>query len=380
MTKSLVFLAAGALALTACTSQDEVNSVLTSKNNVIKFENVVNKHSRADITTEGLEHFYVFGFYTMPGNDQLAHQVFYNTPVNKVDGAWDYSSGYGERYWIPGAKYYFYAYSCNNTKINQDVYTTTDFSMNMKDGISATDRVLEIDGYICNNDHQHDLIFASNTGATEGNAFAGIEGLEKDNSSVALQFSHILSKVKAKFTTKFPTEYEIVISDLTIESINDQGDYDPIKGWHNYKLASKPLSMLEENKTLMINNELVGEEGNKKQKSVETDQYYVLPYTGKGLGAEGADMTYALQFTIDVYIGTDRVNKVMSKTLTGEFTPAWGEGYQYVYNVDINGTTTNMQVISFTTTVDEFGTPEDSENDITEFVVKDNGVGKPNNE
>lgn len=375
MTKSLVFLAAGALALTACTSQDEVNSVLTSKNNVIKFENVVNKHSRADITTEDLTHFNVFGFYTMPGNDKIAHQVFYNTDVNWVKGAWDYSTGYGERYWIPGAKYYFYAYSCNNTIISDEIVTEIGYKMDMQDGINATDRVLEIDNYVCNNDHQHDLIFASNN--------SGILGHESGNPNVALQFSHILSKVKAKFTTKFPKEYQIEISNVTINSINDQGDYDPVQGWFNHSqtVDDQTLTMLGGTNTLTLQNKMVvDDEGNEKPMSVATGQYYVIPTKGKNTKVEDIKMTYALQFTIDVYIGTDRVNKVMSKTLTGEFTPAWGEGYQYVYNVDINGTTTNMQVISFTTTVDEFGTPEDSENDITEFVVKDNGVGKPNNE
>lgn len=369
MEKRFLIIAAGALALTACTSEGVINDVEQSSHNVIKFENVVNKHSRADITNDDLTHFNVFGFYTMPGNDQIAHRVFYDTDVDKTVDGWDYTTGYGERYWIPGAKYYFYAYSCNNTQIDSEVVTGIKYQLEMGEGIDADERVLEIDNYICNDNHQHDLIFAKNN--------QGILGAESGNLPVSLQFSHILSKVKAKFTTKFPNEYQIVISDVTIQSINDQGDYNHVKGWFNHAqtVEGQALTMLSGANTLMIKNDMIGEGDNKKQMSVETAQYYVIPFIGQGEGvAEENAEKYALRFTIDVYIDTDRVNKVMSKTLTGEFIPAWKEGFQYVYNVDINGTTTNMQVISFTTSVDEFGTPENSENDITKFEVKDNGV------
>ncbi|MDE7153183.1 MAG: fimbrillin family protein [Muribaculaceae bacterium] len=359
MRKSLIYLAVGALALTACTSEDVVNNVGTSSRNAIKFNNVVNKHSRGtDITTDGLNQFQVFGFYTMPGNAQHAHQVFDNTTVKKVGTIWDYASeGIGERYWIPGAHYYFYAYSCDNKAISDAIVSDIKYVLDMDGEKDASSRVLEIQDYVCDDTHQHDLIFASNAD--------GIVGKETGNQDVALEFSHILSKVRASFTTKFPSEYEIEISDITIQDIRNKGNYDPINKWH--AVAGKTnLTILGDDNSIMVKNALDGE----KQMSTTTDQFYVIP-NGKDDPAEG--VTVALKFTIDVYIGQDRTEKVMSKTLVGEFTPNWQDGYQYVYNVDINGNTTNMQVISFTTSVNEFGTPETSE-EIKEFEVTNNAI------
>lgn len=351
MAKNLVYLAVGALTLTACTSEDVIDDVKTSSKNVIKFENVVNKPSRADLTSDNLEHFNVFGFYTMPGNDQHAHQVFFNTEVNKQSGAWTYAGG--ERYWVPGAKYYFYAYSCDNKGISDAMSNGISYSLDMDGDKDASDRVLEIKNYVCDNVHQHDLVFATNN--------TGILGLEESNPNVALQFKHILSKIKAKFTTKFPTEYEIVISDLSVENICDKGNYDPVSKWHSVVKTDDAKALVLP--TAADVEFMVKNTGETTPMAIATNPVYVIPNNTE----------VALKFTIDVYIGNDRTEKVMSKTLTGKFTPSWQEGFQYVYNVSIDGTTTKMDVIVFTTGVDEFG----NETDVTEptdFEVTNNLV------
>lgn len=368
MTKRFIYLAVGALALTACTSQEEVDNVLTSKSNVIKFENVVNKHSRADITTGDLSEFNVFGFYTLPGNENLAHKVFDNVAVEKTgENNWDYSAEAGERYWVPGAKYYFYAYSCQNLKIDETIYPTT-YTLDVDGEKAASARVLTINDYVCNNAHQHDLIFASHT---------DIEAKESGNDNVSLEFSHILSKVKTKFTTKFPAEYTIVISDITIQGYKDKGSYTPGTGWTGLTQSEEGLylALSGESNTLVVYNAKDGEGETQKQMSEETGYYYVIP-------AEEGE--YALKFTIDVYLKSDTnlENKIMSKTLTGNFKPSWEPGFQYVYNVELNGSTTNMQVISFTTSVSDFKDAEgiiiDGGEGQIEFVVTDNGVGDNN--
>lgn len=359
MAKRLIYLAAAAFALTACTSEDVIDDVKTAKNNVIKFENVVNKPSRADITSETLSHFNVFGFYTMPGNDQKAHQVFYNIDVDKkvVDGetTWDYESKYGERYWVPGAKYYFYAYSCDNKIISEDMSHGINYTFDMDGEKDANDRVLGIQNYVCDNVHQHDLVFATNNTGIIGQDYG-------NNTNVALQFKHILSKVKAQFTTEFPDEYQIVISDLSIVDICDKGNYDYNSKWHDVGKTddAKALVLPVPAGEFMVKNT-----GAEDPMSIATNPVYVIPNNSE----------VALQFTIDVYIGADRTEKVMSKTLTGKFTPTWQEGYQYVYNVVINGTTTQMDVIVFTTTVDEFGNADITDQPgPTKFDVTNNPV------
>ncbi|MDE6308863.1 MAG: fimbrillin family protein, partial [Muribaculaceae bacterium] len=68
MKKHFFYLAAGAFALTACTSEDVIDDVQTTRN-PIQFENVVNKMTRAtDLNTSNFKQFNVFGFYTVPGN------------------------------------------------------------------------------------------------------------------------------------------------------------------------------------------------------------------------------------------------------------------------------------------------------------------------
>lgn len=385
MAKRLIYLAVGALALTACTSEEVIDDVKTSSNNVIKFKNVVTKPTRADISTETLSHFNVFGFYTMPGNDKNAHQVFYNVDVDKTEeGAWDYETKYGERYWVPGAKYYFYAYSCDNKIISDAMSHGIDYDLNMNDGIDADQRVLEIQNYVCDNKHQHDLVFASNNSGLEGKDYG-------ENVEVSLQFNHLLSKVKAKFTTEFPTEYEIVISDLKIVDICDKGNYDPVSKWHEVGKSDNAEDLIlptytfdeEGNPIDTEGNPIeVDEEGNPKVEfmiknsgtedpmSISTLPVYVIPNNSE----------VALQFTIDAYIGSDRTQKVLSKTLVGKFTPTWQAGWQYVYNIVINGTTTKMEVIVFKTSVNEFGeeTEITDEPEPTEFEVTNNPIKNEN--
>lgn len=377
MAKRLLFIAAGALALTACTSEDVVKDATKSRN-LIQFENVVNKHLRGqDITSDELVHFNVFGFYTLPGKDDLAHQVFYNIPVDRTDNTqpWTYTVG-GERYWVPGAKYYFYAYSCNNSVIDKDKYADINYTLDMSDGKPASERVLKILNYTCDDTHQHDLIFASNTGENYG----GILGQETGkNTEVALQFSHILSKVKTRFTTKFPTEYDIVIRDMSFQNVPNKGDFDPVNKWTGVTRsgANPCVTLLAGDNSIMINNEVV----NDKQKSVDSPHGYVIP-RGSDDTANAILKDVKLTFTIDVYLNTDtkRENKILSKTLTAIFTPVWNPAYTYIYNIDLNGKTTNMEVIAFTTTVDEFGEEiqdiNGSEEDPFTFTVTDNDVTK----
>lgn len=180
MRKHLLFLAAGALALTACTSE-EILDETTSSRNVIKFENAVNKHTRADLTSSTLNHFNVFGFYTKAatgGEGEVTDLVFYNTPVKFVDSTtgWVYydknTDQTFQRHWTDGAKYYFYAYSCGNQDISEETSYGIGYNMDM------ANRKFEILNYQCDDNHQHDLVFAYKN---------GIDPLT-NNASVSLQF------------------------------------------------------------------------------------------------------------------------------------------------------------------------------------------------
>lgn len=342
MAKNLFFLAAGALALTACTSQDVIEDVAKSRN-AIQFENVVSKPTRAvsDLTNATLEQFKVFGFYTMPDNAMHAHALFNDARVWKDGSLWTY--GDNLKYWVDGATYYFYAYSCDNaSKLSEGL---GDFSVDMDDkdgdGKPASDRVLKITDYICDNTHQHDLIFASNTGYV---------GKANMNDDVAFEFKHILTKLQAKFTSKFGSEYTVVIKNVRVENVCNEADYDFTSGWNQQvRKAGTPLvyllnttgSGIETAETpVSVKNE-VDAEGN--QVAVATESAYTIPMDYTTV----TDSNVYLIFDVDVMYGD---NRVISKTLKATFQPSWKEGYSYIYNVEISPEALKLGAITFTVT------------------------------
>lgn len=352
MAKRLFLLVAGALALTACTNEEVIDDVAASRN-VIKFENAVNKLSRAkDLTNTTLEQFNVYGFYTMPNNPNHANEVFTNEAVTKDGGLWKYTN---IRYWLPDATYYFYAYSCGsvselNTTFGEFKLDTSNDANDGK-GKPATERTLEIDNYISDHSHQHDLIFASSTVIAETTT----------NSPVSFTFQHILSKLQAKFSSKFSDEYTVVISNVQVDNIRNQGDYDftfksTDNGWKNQvRKAGQPYVYLLNTK---------GEglaEGEIKDNAISvtskdagpaiSNTAYVLPYK-----YEVEDVT--ISFDVKVMFGDDQVypspnSSGTSETIrlaTNKFAPKWEEGFSYIYNIAIGPDDLKLNKISFSVT------------------------------
>lgn len=346
MAKRLLLLAAGAIALTACTSEDVVEDVAASRN-IIKFDNVVNKHSRAveDLILNNLNKFYVFGFYTMPENDNHAHAIFNNEEVKKEGSGWSYGNNY--RYWVPGATYYFYAYSCGSvSKLSEDY---GDFSVDMDDegtgnGKPATARVLEIDNYLCDYTHQHDLIFAASTPYKAGDGV---------NSDVSFTFNHILSKLTAKFTSSFSKEYTLVIENVRIENICNQGDYKFTSGWTNvHRKSGTPIVYLQNTTgtgikkpeaSLDVKNETVTIDDKTVQAFVTTQSAYVIPH--KYADNDSGKKDVYLKFTVKLMYGNDFV---VSKGLTATFQPEWKDGYSYIYNINVDPEDLKLGKVNFT--------------------------------
>lgn len=341
MKRSLFYFAASALMLSACTSEDVVDDVTVARN-TIRFETVVNKPSRAvDLTMQNLMQFKVYGFYTMPDNAQKAHAVFNNVSVNNDGkGNWSYDAS-DARYWVDGATYYFYAYSCGNTEELDSSYGEFKLDMNDaadSDGKDVSSRDMEIDNYVCDSSHQHDLIFASNTGFTAPTGY---------NESVTLSFKHVLSKLRASFTSKFQPEYDVVIKNVSVRNIRNEGDYKFSTGWANVTRTegSSPLVYLldttkekDADAPITVINKKIGD----NQMSMMTNTAYVIPceYQAKDVN---------LYFEIDVMYGKDYVIK--NKALTATFQPNWKEGFSYMYNIEVSPENINMKQIEFTVSV-----------------------------
>lgn len=353
MKKNLFYFALGALALTACTSEDVVTPQKSSRN-VIGFENVANKFSRSaeDLTKKTLTKFHVFGFYTTPDNNLKAVEVFNNTPVTNISDSWDYVTEAGEyRYWVPNGHYYFYAYSCGSVSKLDSAFG--EFKMDMADGKTPAERVLKIENYLCDATHQHDLVYASNTGATNDDIWAGIIGKTTGNDFVSLQFEHLLSKVTAKFTNKFPAGYTAEISNVTISGINNIADYNQIDGWHKqgrsggaepgvFLLYTNPNDETADAPIAAATGE-----------SVSSESAYVIPFapTDEEVAADPSQLA-TIKFTLTVYNGEEQI---MVKELKGQFKPTWEKGYSYLYSVELSGSTSGLEVIAFTVTTDREG-------------------------
>lgn len=352
MKRKFFYLAAGALVLTGCASEDVVEDVKQDKN-VISFENVVNKHSRAedlDLSYAKLKQFNVYGFYTTPDNDRIAVEVFKNVPVKRqADATWSYTfeGGSEKQYWIPRAKYYFFAYSCGaDAELNGgEGY----FEMDMQDDISASNRVLKLYNYVCDATHQHDLIYADATGESWG----GIEGKTTGNEPVSFQFKHLLTKVQAQFTSKFTPDYTLEVSDVSFENIRNIGNYTPgADGWQDQGRteSGEPHVFLlnTDDPAVMPVSTVNG------QDPAVTNCAYVIPcaYSGQDATEETESTWVYLKFTLTLY---NKNQKVAVKELTGKFNPNWKTGYSYLYNIQVSGDDANFNAISFTTATDANG-------------------------
>ncbi len=329
MKGNLFFFALGALALTACTSEDVVEHSEKSLN-VIGFENVADKFTKADLTFNTLEQFNVFGFYTTDDAPSQAVEVFKNVSVTRNDAYdWNYKDDLGRfEYWIPGANYYFYAYSCGSTtKLDKDDanHNQGSFSINMDDDLAVNARVLTLNNYICDATHQHDLVYASNTGENG----AGIKGLETNNQKVALQFHHLLSKVTTEFTNNFRDGYSAKVSNVRIVNLMTVGNYDPREGagWTGQSLGANPVVNLSTAPLSM----------DKYEDKIPSPSVYVLPNAySKSEDDENPSYIY-LKF--DLTLTNSKGVAVSTKTMTGKFSPSWAAGYiimtLLINNVDL---------------------------------------------
>ena len=169
MTKKLLFAATAALAISSCT-QVEVDEVAATQKEPIRFEQFINKATRADdVTTATLTEFYVLGKkYTSDGQSEDI-----NITVTKSGSGWTCDPVV---YWEEGAKYCFAAtnYSTGVT------FSGTETDYQLQSG--------EIDGYSARN---NDMVVAICPNAIEGKATG--------NSPISLNFKHALAKVQVTF-------------------------------------------------------------------------------------------------------------------------------------------------------------------------------------
>lgn len=328
MKKHLFPLAFCALAVVSCTSSDVLDEGIQT--NAIGFESTLSKPSRAiddpivdgDLTNATLDNIFVYGYYTAANQSGTPVQVFDGTPIRKQGSNWVYDH---TRYWVPEAKYYFYAYSCADIALNNTFGTPT------LDLVNDPNRLLRFTGYVCDDHHQHDLIYAYSEGITGKKPIEG--GYAND--PVHFDFKHVLTKVNAVFSSEFDSDYEVKITNIQIVNIRNQGDFNPKANneylWDNVDRKEKNAKIV-----LANSGDKVAIKG---KQTVTTGTSYVIPYNYSNGDVQ-------LNFSIEV-VDTKTHETVLSRNLTGSWSPNWKSGYSYTYNIKITGTAANLEEIRF---------------------------------
>ncbi|MDE6300139.1 MAG: fimbrillin family protein [Muribaculaceae bacterium] len=337
MKKHLFLLALGAAALTGCTSSEVLDEGIQS--NAIGFSNVVNKPSRAvsgDLTNTSFDNFLVYGYYIKPGMTTPI-QIFNGVPVQKKkdDGVekWVYSEG-GTRYWVPGCTYYFYAYSCADVALTSGKGNP---SFSLFDGTNPTvdDRALTLQQYLCDSEHQHDLVTAENE---------NIVALESGNHEVSLPFRHALCKVKAVFTTDFPVGYKVYVSNVSVSSFYNKADYNVgTNTWSNYTAnTNNPayVSLSFGSATNFVEN--------KPGSELSTSEAFLIPKNYDTKNSENVKLHFTITVAkVDNINGQVVENNVLQRNIVGTWSPQWTGGNIYKYNVVISGSSAGIEPIVF---------------------------------
>lgn len=207
MKKSFLMLGVAAMALASCTNDEVLN---VAENRAIGFDAFVGKPTKADITNESIDKFYVYGGY-----DSDLDNVFNNVTVSLKEGKWQYDN---TQYWSPDKNYTFQGYAPETGTA------------------SASTKGVNFTGFVANG--ETDLL-VSEVKSVEANTAIS------SSTAIQLSFRHVLSKIKFKFTTDLEN-VNITITDLKVNALPNKGDYTnngttgewETKEGGNYTLAS----------------------------------------------------------------------------------------------------------------------------------------------
>ncbi len=341
--KQYLFLAAlSGLALVSCTQVDDVPEV--SEYNAIGFENVVGKNTRAvtgDMTVNNFDLFSVTGYYTQEGKENNPVKVFDEQIVekNNSDSKWYYSP---VQHWIPGSTYYFYAYSCADVKLEESgQFGTTLLDLNQS---ASEDRALEIQNFVCNDLHQHDLIVAKNE---------KMVGMEKTadltvTRNVAFKFEHALSKINAVFTSKFPVGYDLTVSDVKIVNYYDKADFDfdPMNWKNRAQTAPSQSIALDITKGQDVTSMAADP---KNTTSVTTGSIFMIPMEYSKDDENNKTASVEIQFTVTV---KQNGIEYLTRKVKGVWQPTWQKGWAYTYYIELGGDELQLEPITFESSSD----------------------------
>lgn len=263
-----------AAALASCTN-NEVMEVADSR--AIGFDAFVGNATKADITDDNISEFYVFGGY----NNSFTN-VFNNAVVSKSDGGWTYTP---TQYWTASKAYTFQGYA---PKIETKVDPTAT-------GVKFTD-------FVANG--ETDLLASKVASVNTDSQITTM-------SAVQLDFRHVLSKIKFKFTTDL-ANVNITISDLKVKQLPGKGTYTNSGSTGTWAVSDAQDYTLTSNGTLT------------NSAALTSGDAIVLPQTPSDI---------KVTFTLNATGGIELKDKAITTTLPNTKLE---EGNVYVYTAKID--------------------------------------------
>ncbi len=286
--KKIFFSALAVLSLAACMQEAVVE---TPQGGAIAFENafVGNATRAAVIDNTNLNAFQVWGYVNSPEGT-----VFDGNVVSNETGAWEYTGG--TQYWAPNNNYVFAAVA--PVTLNWDLTMETSQEPARK--------------LTFKNDGNTDLIYATKTVQSAG--------VGEKNDAVALEFNHLLSKVKLSFTNGFPTNATVALTNIKMQT--------PENASINLA-AAEPAWTTVDKKTFEFSAVTMNATA-----SADVEEYFIVP-------AEAV-----ITFDLAVSVGTETVYRgSKSATLPAE---AFEMGHAYKLTAEINADALNFDEIKFT--------------------------------
>ncbi|MFQ8827851.1 MAG: fimbrillin family protein [Alistipes sp.] len=313
MKKSFLLLAGVAAALASCSKTETTDR---PQGSAIGFAGAWIGHAveskaqnDANITTEGIDHFFVFGGYegfnNVFGTAEAGEQAIGTKVTKKAADSWTYSP---VRYWVEDKTYDFAAYSPDLT----DVATVA---------ADVANKAISFTNFISDKDRQHDLIYASVSNATH-------------EQKVQFSFSHALSMIRFTFKSAFGENTTLHIKDFKFYGMSLQGNYSFQTDEMDW--GGHTNSAIESTAFTNSDLEISGTE------EEATDDYLVIPQS-----VPARAMT--VSFTAEIWTkGAEAATKsrpisVQLQTLEN----GWTAGQCYNYTVTIDGENLEMKPIEF---------------------------------
>ena len=314
--KKFFVVALAAMGMVACV-QNEV--VETPKSAAISFENTfVENATRAEDpsfvpTADNLDGFKVWAFMNQP--DGI---VFEAEEVTRNGADWTYNN---TQYWMPGEQTYYFAALAPMNSTNWVVNTTNANTYGL--GVVTFENV----------NGGEDLIYAATTKTTP-KTLAEIQTWQ--DAKVALQFNHLLSKVKFTFKNGFLTDnVKVVVRNVKMD-VPSKATIDlAVENWwdgDDWKLGTGTTTL---------------EFGN-------TEEIKIGATNGKEAAKErltipaGSDYKYNISFDIDVYMGEQLGMTVNKTSIIEGIALEMGKGYNFT--AEINPDNLELKPIEFTVT------------------------------